>query len=464
MAASFWDNPDATDDKPVVRHAPDDGQYHHPDWDVVGRMPGSKVGAFAVIPSAKKNGISKGFNGTKAGVVHVDPDAPDGGAILDVSQIGEQAMDEALALSNYPHEVFYRLGAAPELAVPHTESPRLRMPERPRTNPVMPGAYVVPDSRKDGRQIAPLATNLIADGMTPAPYSPTYQPQESFVAANHQQPNLGPAPSLGSYQQQQHPQIAGNQPQGGVPMLPYGYQMPQMMMPPPDPNMAHVLNAVAALTQQVQQMQQPTQPMRMPQQAPRLSTMPTDRDEFRPPNRIGKAPRGDKAARKKARLRMKERQAKFRPQEYDEDEEVGVPPSTRLAMPTKIPGKQKSKHQRLNSYVKTPKHEKVITGFDELKIDFVVGPTPLKPRRRVIFSLPHGKQSAYFHGVYESEACVALVYDTRYEGSQLLLENLGEAQITLAVDDEVHTVSSLGLNFQIGVLDVVVLVKHTEEE
>ncbi|MBI3407624.1 MAG: hypothetical protein HY040_04620 [Planctomycetes bacterium] len=137
-------------DTPVVRHAPDDGQYHHPSEGQLKHMRGSKVGRFFVVPASRKDGESTGFDSNVASVVHVDPDAPDGGAVVDLRNVSPQDVDRAIASSNCPEEAFYRLGTRPIASQMPQESPF-----EERTNPLMPSAYVVPPSAVDGRQVYP---------------------------------------------------------------------------------------------------------------------------------------------------------------------------------------------------------------------------------------------------------------------------------------------------------------------
>src|SRR5262249_29389321 len=108
--AEFWDNPEAKDDAPVTRHAPDDHNYHYPQSDQTGKMPGGRVRRWATIPAANNDGTSKGFDPTVAGPVHVDPDAPDGGVIFDPNVVRKQDINRAVAQSTYPHQAFYQLG------------------------------------------------------------------------------------------------------------------------------------------------------------------------------------------------------------------------------------------------------------------------------------------------------------------------------------------------------------------
>src|SRR4051812_2972358 len=96
--------------KEVVRHAPDDDQYHVPDQDQLRGMRGSPVGRFAVIPAARRDGRSRGFDPNVPGVVHVDPGAPDGGVIFDPSTVNPHELSAVVDRCDYPHQAYYALG------------------------------------------------------------------------------------------------------------------------------------------------------------------------------------------------------------------------------------------------------------------------------------------------------------------------------------------------------------------
>ena len=135
--------------------------------------------------------------------------------------------------------------------------------------------------------------------------------------------------------------------------------------------------------------------------------------------------------------------------------------------------RREQKQQRLRDYQQSQSEEEpgptnaLITGFETLKMSFVTGPLPHKAKRQVFFEFEGiGKQSARYHDVIESDHCVALVYDTRYEdGTQYLPPDLGDKQIRLHVPHlkKTFTISSMGFTYACGVLDHIVLVKHDEE-
>lgn len=479
--ASFWDNPDqGGGDSPVIRHAPDSDNYHFPEWDQVSKMRGSKVGAFAVIPAARKDGTSRGFDADEPGVVHVDPDAPDGGTIVDMAAVRRRDMDAAIHSSVYPHQVFYKLGTPAPLykvgAQAGFDGPP--PPEQPRVNPVMPGTYVVPRSGDGGIQMP-------AMGHTPPAYSPEFShvqesrmipsqptgvpqlqvPQIPAASQMSAQQVQGPAPSPPQQQQPQYQQPQYQQPQQPPPPQWGGYPQPGygMMTPPPmDPGMQQMVmqlaQAVQGLSSQVSQIQQQKQASVAPSRtAPQLATMPMP--PAGAPNH-GMYPIGQGPKRK--------RDDEEEDDVYEDDAApIGRAPDREPSGNSMV---RREGRQRLRDYERAQHDEDdsptnaLITGFETLKMPYVVGPLPLKAKRQVYFEFEGiGKQSARYHDVIESEHCLVLVYDTRYEeGTQFLPPDLGEKTLTVHVPHmkKSFVVSSMGFTYPHGVFDHIVLVKH----
>ena len=103
-----------------------------------------------------------------------------------------------------------------------------------------------------------------------------------------------------------------------------------------------------------------------------------------------------------------------------------------------------------------------------LEMPFLGIPAPIKPTKEIYFEMPQaGTMGARYHEVIEGGSCIALVYDTRYEeGYQWIPPSLGDAKIKMTIpkDKKTYTCSSLGIHFHIGVLDVVVLFKHDDDD
>jgi hypothetical protein len=111
--------------------------------------------------------------------------------------------------------------------------------------------------------------------------------------------------------------------------------------------------------------------------------------------------------------------------------------------------------------------DKVISGFETLEMEFINGPLPTKPKKEVYFEMPNmGTMAARYHDVQDGGTCLALIYDTRYEdGYQFMPPALGDTKITMTVprENKTYSCSSVGIHFSVGVLDIVVLFKHSQE-
>jgi hypothetical protein len=107
----------------------------------------------------------------------------------------------------------------------------------------------------------------------------------------------------------------------------------------------------------------------------------------------------------------------------------------------------------------------LVVGFETLQMPFISGPKPEKANQQVIFTLPQGmgSMSCRYHAIVEGSGCVALVYDTRYdEGNQWAPPDLGELPMQLHCQtmNKSFTILSMGIQFQVGVLDVIVLMTN----
>lgn len=445
MAEWDWDNPD-NNNASAERHAPDRNNYHVPGDDVLSKIRPSKVGRFATIPEAGRNGASKGFNVNDPTLVHVDPHAPDGGVLFDPHAMNKQILAQTVSRCNYPHQVYYALG---------TEPPRrgydMRGYEK-RENPVRPNDYVVPGSDTIGQQIKegyyPVQEERQVPAVPAQPPQPVYQPQ------------LTPQPMPGQPQpqQQQQPIVMPPQPQWPPP----AYYPPQ---PQQDPQTAMILGQIMqgmqaisqAVTAQNQQRLPPTtgvsavpMPVGPP---PQLATIPVEH------RRRGQDADEDLSARP---IRTKRKR--------DEDEE---PEDDRPARRTRgMIEEDRRTRQTVRDYdeeqAANDPRDGVITGFETLGIKWLAGPVPLKPKVRTVLDMGAniGKIQTYYHDVIDSESNVALIYDTRYEeGQQYLPPMLNTKPIMLHVPSLKMKipVCSMGFTFSFGVFDVVLLVKPTEE-
>jgi hypothetical protein len=97
-----------------------------------------------------------------------------------------------------------------------------------------------------------------------------------------------------------------------------------------------------------------------------------------------------------------------------------------------------------------------------------LGETPKKPEAQIIVELggAAGSITTRYHAVIKGGGCVVLVYDTRYQdGNQWAPSDMGSDGIKMHCPsmDESFTISSMGLQFSLGVLDVIVLIQHEAE-
>jgi hypothetical protein len=407
--AEWWDQPGAavaSDGKPVVRHAPNDGKYHLATDPTVRQRLGDYT---ALVPVARHDGRSTGFDPTRAGPVHVDPGAPDGGVIFDPASVDRRQIVAAVQDATYPHEAFYRLGRP----AGHAGSGRSEFADRPVDNPHLPAdSYLVQATAPDGR---PLARHQEGPTVT--------------------LPTLAPLPQLAA-PQLAVPQMAAPQPpQAGPP----AYYPPQSQTDPAvlsylqqiGQTLSGVGQTLANVSQRLADVEARPQ-ARHPVGLPPVATLPAERSAAAAP-----APRPaefDDSARPIRARADNDGQGRQTVREYEEAQE--------------------------------PASERVIVGFETLKLDWLTGPIADKPRRKVFFTIPQaGKFSASFHDVVDSPHCVALVYDTRYEdGTQFLPPERGEEPIRIGVPHlkTEFTVLSLGLHFTLGTFDVIVLGKHEE--
>lgn len=490
--AAWWDNPDASkNDTPVIRHAPDDNNYHLPDYDMLRKMRGSLVGRFAVIPAANRDGTSKGFDPNVAGPVHVDPDAPDGGVIFDPNAVDNRHINGALATSQYPHQVFYRLGTpAPLLGFGRGRFRDQSAQEEPRINPVRPGDYVVPKAANDGRQME--IPNFISNGMTPAAYNPAF-----YHAQEEQRVNT--VPPLASLPPLSQPAPMPAPAPVAAPVHPSQYQNPGQMpyqqptqpfyAPPPavDPGLQNMLGqlmqGMVSMQQQVVALQQQRQPV-YPSVVPPTTGVSNQPMPQGPPPGLATLPVGGQAqggrnqynenyddeTARPINQRVRRNKQTQRVEQIEEEEQPARP--VRRASPPRnslVEQDQVDRQQTVREFQQAAEdvQDGVITGFETLQLPWLTGPLANKAKRIVYLEIPGaGKHLGRFHDVIDSEACVVLVYDTRYEdGHQYLPPDTGEVKLKLSVPHlkKTFVVSSMGLHYACGAIDHIVLIKHDSE-
>jgi hypothetical protein len=144
-----------------------------------------------------------------------------------------------------------------------------------------------------------------------------------------------------------------------------------------------------------------------------------------------------------------------------------APPPAVEPLPPARPAPEVQQLRDPGQPVEAPRRGTLAPGFETLDMPFVDGPTAKKTQRTVIFDMGQemGSISAKYHAVVEGAGCISLVYDTRYdEGMQWSPPNRGTSTIGLACPElqKEWTVSSMGIQFSVGVLDIIVLIRQDE--
>ena len=483
-AAPWWNADNPQDGKPLVRHAPSLNHYHNPDQRQLERMR-TGIGTPVIVPKATSDGASPAFNAHEAGVVHVDPDAPDGGVIVDLTHLDRRQMRSALAQSAYPHQVFYQLGVPPSLVGKGFGRTAVGGGgDAPRQNPLMPNDYVVPKAAQDGGQqngyyahtpgFGPVAPTLV-NGYSPPMPTPAYQaaqetphmfppvpqlPTAPQPAPPPPQPAAGPAPAPPQVQQYAPPQ-----PQYAPPPPVQQYAPPQPQYQPFPVPMQAVPAIDPGIMSMIAQMQHAMQGLTaglvsVNQKVGELAAAPP---RALPPAaalaaRARTRPVDDNPYRQEAGATFDDTAMRPIPRGRQADEEgVG---SRRDEQPER-------RQTLADLKADDEPRDGIIVGFEALKLPYVLGPKGVKPRRQVFFELPHvGSHAVRYHDVIVAKNSLTLVYDTRYEdGDMYVPPEMGDNEITVHLPHLKKTfkVSSVGLSFGMGVFDLIVLPKHAEE-
>lgn len=390
----------------VKAHTPDETAYHFPDSGQLSHIRPGVMGV--VVPRANYDGSSKGFSCTEPGAVHVDPQAPDGGVVVDLSHLREDRFAKAFERALYPHEVYYQIGHKPsaeEMAgqTPvQAASPNPHVPANsyvaPQTGPVPPGTYST--YSKEKQPVKPLPT-MPAAPPPPSPVPPAAAPV--YLSSPPAQIDACPP---------QPPQAAYYPPQPG-------YYPPQ----PPSQDFSQIMGAIGQLTQVVSGLVQQ-------RVVPPVSEPEVEEEEELPAVPLRTQPRG-----------------RSTPQPLSK-------PKTKLAGKPQAPAGP------------SQPRDGMIVGFETLDLPFVSGPLPTRPTEQVYFEMgQRGTISAKYHAVCDAKQCLALVFDTRYEdGFQYLPPDTGQERITVRLAKRSYSCASLGIHFTLGVFDVIVLIKGDEEE
>lgn len=405
-AATEWWTPGAGrgtgGDTPVIRHSAAADQYCYPDAKLAEVM-GT---GFACIPAGNSDGTSKGFSADQAGVIHVDPEQPDHGVIIDVARLSPQALSAAVQQARDPYEAYCRLGVQVD---PGVVGPP---PPRPTTNSRMPGTYLTPPAPEGRAPAYPVSeSSMPQPGQPFAPPTLRNRPAPAAVVPPSAAPVYAapppPAPPPGYEPAYAYDPAPPGPPAYAPPPPAYAYPGP----PAADPTMLHLLE-------------------RMNQT---MATLATRLDPPPPPPRLTPPLAGEPPAGWGGPAAAAEPPQTLRDYQASQDDEAG---------------------------------DRLIVGFETLRIGFINGPLGTKPKVSVTFELEDGTSFASrFHDVLDEPRCVVLVYDTRYEdGTQFLPPVSVTRKLTVAFaagkTQKSYRVGSLGLTYSHGVLDYILLVKE----
>lgn len=157
------------------RFTPDDAHYHQPDERQRYLLGGGVTGDYAVIPGSygKNDGRSKGFDHNVPDVVCIDPDEKGGNIVVDLANIDKKNYEKIYAKhgSEDAFKIYSELSTAQKL-------PEKKAMEPLRSNPLMPGSYVVPRADMEGTPMQSYAipSNPIVTQRTVASAAPAEEP------------------------------------------------------------------------------------------------------------------------------------------------------------------------------------------------------------------------------------------------------------------------------------------------
>lgn len=490
--APWWQTNTAGADNDVVAHTPDPTKYHstnYEDGPRVGSGPRGLMGA--VIPRARNDGSSRGFDHNHAGVIVVDPNAPDGGVVIDPSQLSNEATQDALQQVGYnvgygretdqeTFAVMAMLGkpiheaeledVTPEYLLDTVaDGPVKQAAVRTAAhmpNRYAPNSYVTPKSDSEGRQrdlgtsahqpvrrrVEPVrdAPVISAPPRRPAPThaKPTPQPQRRAVSRPQ------PEPEPESIEDPEYLDEQDN-----------SYEEEAPVMAKQGSNQPRVLRPAAQPQRQAPQQHVAVDPLELLQEL-------AAQQGLRLAPAVQQPQRAAPARRRVAELPPEEVYADELPAEeeiIDEQEATFAPPpqsaynrppqSAIRRQPRQTPAQQQRERPQVD----------ISSIVEAINLPFVSGVDPEKPKKAALFDLgPGGQLRKRYHDIIKGAECVVLVYDTRYEdGEQWVPPTDGPFAITIPDKNgkpgESIAVQSFGLQFGLGCMDIIVLVLAEDE-
>lgn len=409
-------------DGEFVRHAPDLHNYHYPSPEQVRASGGSPAGRYATIPAGRGDGSSHGFDHSSAGpmLVHLFPN--DAGIVFDPKIVTKEQLQRVVATSTYAYEAFQKLARAAPVSRPREDL--APVPENPH---VPLSTYLVPATNPDGTPYRQAQTRQEGP-MTPMPSPINLPPLPGQQAAHVNGPQVGAQPHGQPFQlQAAQPVMAAPPPWQQPPPHYPTYPPPPPVYQPPDPQLVDLLGKLAFAVNDLGRRQEA-----MEKRATTAPALPA-------PSALVSIPVGPA-------------------------EQAYEPPPP--VEPRDVERPIRSQKAPLGAGQEQPAQPAIeVKHF--LNLPWLKA-APTKPACQVVFEIPgFGHQSARYHEVVDEKTVVVLVYDTRYEDGFMYLpmEMGADKPIRLKVPHlKVDaTVCTLGLNFPLGPLDVIVLVKVGQE-
>ncbi len=505
LQSAWWRGTRGGNKDDVVAHTPDARKYHPTNYEegpggTLGRGPRGLMGA--VIPRARNNGSSMGFDHEKAGVVIVDPDMPDSvvldlstlrnenteDAISNVGEVGygrdtdDETFDALTQLGRPANEVPYE-ETLPEYLVESLDGDEKQQPRRrpnPRkVNPRAPSAYVTPRSSTNGNQLeepedVEQDNTPVLDGdeeetqrpakprkrridrPEPAAVEAAEEPEQDEEEPQDEEPQDTQLPDDDREEEDEEPMPQPTAPRRPAPAahVPARRAAPVVAQPPPRRPAAVKQAAAAPAIDPAQQMAALFQTM--------MTTMVNNQQQTQ---KAIEQP----AARRTARL-PDPAQVVEELQGQDDDVEMDEEPAVQ-PQPRRVPVPARRSAVVAPAVAEEEDEEDSADPFAALGINFLVGQGPVKPTRQVVFDLGKavGTITGKYHEVIEGAGCIVLVYDTRYEdGNQFVPPFRPDAPITLhnrisKKEVKTYEVWSIGTQFAIGCFDCVVMAIHEDE-
>jgi len=426
------------DDKPLRVYTPDPRRYHSPDSKEMHEMGGSSVGAAVMIPRANIDGTSMGFDPNRAGVFTIDPDKPNSGggiavdpakfinaniesALSRVGRVGggrEDVESQQNAFAAFQILSQHGAGADPDMAVVVAEAEINAHNPTSRSGRRSNGRHVTPLQRRSptASQISQPVDDLVQPQVKEASVMPTSSPRR--------QPLRKPAAPAKT---DQTVQMSNAQ---AMAMLTSMFKHLQN-------GGVHAVDPASAPVEEVDE--QPIEEQFAEEQ-------PQD-DLAEPLEPIYEEPEPEPV--------------------YEEPAPEPAPPPRRAA-DRPAPRQAPAPAQHMTG--RHPVASSVQDTLSSLQVGFLKT-TPQRPQIRVVFGLgAKGTMQTRYHDAIAGTGCLVLVYDCRYDGGDMYVPPAAPDEIISVrivrppaqeggdTKVEQYTAASMGMAFNMGQLDFIVLV------